>query len=231
MEQIVGGVSDGCLESDCALLGGETAILPDVFTDGGYDLAGFCVGVVERNRIIDGRNIAPGDVVIGVASSGLHSNGYSLVRKIVFELAGHKLEDEIEELRGTVGEVLLTPTRIYARAMRHILSHYTVKEVIHGIAHVSGGGILENLQRILPADRRAIIRRESWPVPPVFKWIQNLGEVDPVEMDRVFNMGLGLVLIVSPYYADSICAQFAKFEIESWPIGQIIDSPTGAAWE
>jgi phosphoribosylformylglycinamidine cyclo-ligase len=249
LEQIVSGISEGCLQADCALLGGETAILPDTYHPGDYDLAGFCVGVVERTKVIDGRLIAPDDVLIGVASRGLHSNGYSLVRKIVFDVAGLKITDEIEELGGTsflprpaagegrsegapsVGDVLLTPTRIYARAVRHILSHYTVKEVVHGIAHITGGGLLENLARIIPDGRRAIVRRNGWPVPPVFTWLQKLGDVDQAEMDRTFNLGLGLVLVVSPYYAESIRDQLANCDIASWPIGRIIDASQGADWE
>lgn len=231
LEQIVQGISAGCLEADCALLGGETAIMPDLYARGDYDLAGFCVGVVERDRLIDGRAIATGDTIIGVASSGLHSNGYSLVRKIAFEIGGLKAVDVVEELGGTVGDVLLTPTRIYAKALRRLLAHYTVKEVIHGIAHITGGGLLENLGRIIPTDRRAAVRRGSWPVPPVFAWLQRLGEVDQGEMDQVFNLGIGLVLVVSPYYADSIRDQLADCHLESWPIGRISDGTGGATWE
>jgi len=231
LEQIVQGISAGCLEADCALLGGETAIMPDLYARGDYDLAGFCVGVVERDRLIDGRAIAAGDVVIGVASSGLHSNGFSLVRKIAFEIAGRKIDDHVDELGATVGDALLTPTRIYARAVRRLLAHYTVKEVVHGIAHITGGGLLENLARIIPADRRAVIRRGSWPVPPVFTWLQRAGNVEQSEMDQVFNLGVGLVLVVSPYYADSIRAQLTECGVETWPIGRITEGPQGAAWE
>ena len=231
LEQIVQGISAGCLEADCALLGGETAIMPDLYARGDYDLAGFCVGVVERDRLIDGRAIAAGDAVIGVASSGLHSNGFSLVRKIAFEIAGRKIDDHVDELGATVGDALLTPTRIYARAVRRLLAHYTVKEVVHGIAHITGGGLLENLARIIPADRRAVIRRGSWPVPPVFTWLQRAGNVEQSEMDQVFNLGVGLVLVVSPYYADSIRAQLTECGVETWPIGRITEGPQGAAWE
>jgi phosphoribosylformylglycinamidine cyclo-ligase len=231
LEQIVQGISGGCLEADCALLGGETAIMPDLYDRGDYDLAGFCVGVVERQRVIDGKNIAAGDMVIGVAASGLHSNGYSLARKIAFDIGGFKPGDTVDELGGAVGDVLLTPTRIYAKAVRHLLAHYTVKEVVHGIAHITGGGLLENLGRIIPADRRAVVRRGSWPVPPVFAWLERLGEVDQAEMDQVFNLGIGLALVVSPYYADSIQSQLADCGLPSWPIGQIVDGPSGAVWE
>ncbi len=219
------------MESDCALLGGETAIMPDIYRRGDYDLAGFCVGVVERKRLLDGRQIVPDDVVLGVASSGLHSNGYSLVRKIVFDVAKLSVEQHVEELGTTVGEALLRPTRIYARPVRKVLSNYKVKNVVHGIAHITGGGLHENLERILPEGCKAVIRRESWPVPPVFAWLQRLGDVEQAEMDQVFNMGVGLVLVVSPYYADSIRTQFADCGLESWTIGRVISGPRGVAWE
>lgn len=230
LEQIVSGISAGCVEADCALLGGETAIMPDVYARGEYDLAGFCVGVVERKRIIDGRSITPDDVLIGVASSGLHSNGYSLARKIVFDLAGLQVDDPVDELQQTVGEALLTPTRLYARPVRRILQHYRVKQVVHGIAHITGGGLFENLERILPAGATAVIDRGSWPVPPVFTWLQRLGDVAEEEMQRVFNQGIGLVLVVRPYYADSIRAQFASFGFDCWTIGRIVEGPRGVQW-
>jgi phosphoribosylformylglycinamidine cyclo-ligase len=230
LERLVSGVTAGCLECDCALLGGETAILPDLYQRGDYDLAGFCVGVVERRRVIDGRSIAGGDLILGVASSGLHSNGFSLVRKIAFEMAGHSVGDHVDELGRTVGEALLEPTRIYVRPVRRILGHYAVKNVVHGIAHITGGGLHENLERILPDGVRAVIRRDSWPVPPVFKWLQRLGNVDQTEMDQVFNMGIGLVLVVSPFYFDSVRGQLADFGLENWPIGQVEAGERGVVW-
>lgn len=230
LEQLVEGISAGCIESDCSLLGGETAIMPDIYARGDYDLAGFCVGVAERRRVIDGKAMAPGDVLIGVASSGLHSNGYSLVRKAVFEIGGHKVSDRVEELGRTVGEELLQPTRIYARALRQVLGAYKVKSVVHGIAHITGGGLHENLGRIIPAGCRAVIQRGSWTVPPVFPWLQRLGDIDAGEMDRVFNMGLGLVLVVSSYYAESIGRQLTDCGLANWAIGEIVDGPSGVAW-
>ena len=230
LEQIVQGITDGCMQADCALLGGETAILPDMYAPGDYDLAGFCVGVVEREGIIDGRAIVPDDVVLGVASSGLHSNGYSLARKIAFEIAGQKVDSVIDELGGTLGDVLLAPTRIYVRPIRKVLSHYRIKNVVHGIAHITGGGLLENLERIMPPEAQAVIRRGSWPVPPIFTWLQRHGEVDQDEMERVFNMGIGLVLIVSGYYADSIRGQLSKCGLESWPIGSVQKGPRGVVY-
>lgn len=230
LEQIVGGIATGCIDADCALLGGETAIMPDLYAEGDYDLAGFCVGVVDRRNLIDGSAIAADDVLLGLASAGLHSNGYSLVRKIVFEVAGLKVTDRVDELNQTVAEALLTPTRIYARPIRKVLNHYRVKNVVHGIAHITGGGLLENLGRIMPAGTRALVERDSWPVPPVFRWLQRLGEVDADEMDRVLNMGLGLVLVVRPHFADSIRQQLGRAGIETSTIGRVVEGERGTAW-
>jgi phosphoribosylformylglycinamidine cyclo-ligase len=223
LEQIVSGISDGCLQADCALLGGETAIMPDLYQLGDYDLAGFCVGVVERRHVIDGKAIVPGDALIGVASSGLHSNGYSLVRRVVFDIGGLAIGDHVEALGTTVGEALLTPTRIYTQPLRRIFQHYKVKSVVHGIAHITGGGLVENVERILPTGTALEIAPASWPVPPVFTWLQQLGSIDDDEMARVFNLGIGLVLIVSPYYAESIQRLLQECGLESWPIGRIVE--------
>ena len=230
LEKIVEGITEGCLQSDCALLGGETAIMPDLYAPGDYDLAGFCVGVVNRRHVIDGSAIMPDDVLIGVASAGLHSNGFSLARRIVFDIAGLSIDDHVEELQQTVGQALIEPTRIYVQPIRRIMNHYRRKHVIHGIAHITGGGLHENIERILPEGVQVVIDRNSWPVPPVFTWLQRLGEVDQDEMDRVFNMGLGMVLIVSPYYADSICSQLKRTGLESWQIGHAKEGGRGVAW-
>jgi phosphoribosylformylglycinamidine cyclo-ligase len=230
LEQIVGGIVEGCLQCDCALLGGETAIMPDLYAKGDYDLAGFCVGVAERHNLIDGSAIVPDDVLIGIASSGLHSNGYSLARRIVFDIAGLKIDDEVEELGTTVAGALIEPTRIYVRPIRQILNYYKVKNVVHGIAHITGGGLHENIERILPDDVRVVIERDSWDAPPVFGWLQRLGEVDRDEMDRVFNMGLGMVLIVSPFYAESIRKQLKESGLDNWQIGRATAGPKGVAW-
>jgi phosphoribosylformylglycinamidine cyclo-ligase len=222
LEQIVRGISDGCIDADCALLGGETAIMPDLYQAGDYDLAGFCVGVVERKNLIDGRAIVVGDTVIGVASSGLHSNGYSLVRKVVFDMAGLAIDRHVDQLGRTVGEALLTPTRIYAQPLRRVLRHYKVKSVVRGVAHITGGGLRENLGRIVPSHLRAEIDDRAWPVPPVFSWLQGLGDIDDAEMARVFNMGIGLVLVVSPYYAERIQRMLRDSGLESWQIGSMV---------
>jgi phosphoribosylformylglycinamidine cyclo-ligase len=221
LEQIVQGISDGCLQSDCALLGGETAIMPDSYQRGDYDLAGFCVGVAEQKHLIDGQAIADDDVVIGVASSGLHSNGYSLVRKIVFDVGRNKADQEFENSGKTIGETLLTPTLIYTKVIRQVLQHYKVKNVVHGIAHITGGGLEENIARITPAGFEIKIDGQAWKRSPVFAWLQNMGNVDTEEMFRVFNMGIGLALIVSPYYAENVRRMLTDGGHPNWVIGSV----------
>jgi phosphoribosylformylglycinamidine cyclo-ligase len=229
--EIIRGISDGCLQAECALTGGETAILPDFYQPGDYDLAGFCVGVVERDRIINGRAIQVGDTVLGLASSGLHSNGYSLVRKVVFEHAQLRVDTFVPELGRTVGEELLEPTRIYVRPVHEVLRHYPVKRrVVRGLAHITGGGLVDNLPRILPAGRRVVLFRGSWPEPPVFTWLARLGPITSDEMDRVFNRGIGFVMIVSQYFAESIRAQLAELRVPSWVIGTVREGEPGVEW-
>ena len=230
--QIVKGISDGCIEADCALLGGETAILPDIYKEGDYDLAGFCVGVVERKHILDGRDIRAGDAVIGLASSGLHSNGYSLVRKIVFERAELQPETVVKELGRTVADILLEPTRIYVRAVKTVYRHYRVKRIVHGMAHITGGGLIDNPPRVLPEGCSIRIRRGSWPIPPVFTWLERLGNVDQSEMDHVFNMGVGLVLIVAEYYADAIVRHLSQHvKVPAWIIGEVVPGERKVEWD
>lgn len=222
LEQIVKGIADACVESECALVGGETAILPDMYHPGEYDLAGFCVGVVERKKLVDGSAIEPGDVAIGIASSGVHSNGFSLVRKAVFEIGGLTVDDRPASLGGrSVADALLAPTRLYARPVKAVLGHYRVKHVVHGIAHITGGGLAENLARIVPETVQVVVERGAWEVPAVFPWIQSLGDVAGDEMDRVFNMGIGMVLVVSPHFADSIRHQLADLGHACWAIGTV----------
>jgi phosphoribosylformylglycinamidine cyclo-ligase len=227
-KQLIQGISDGCVEAGCSLVGGETAILPDFYQPGDYDMAGFCVGVVERDHVVTGRGIRVGDVVLGLASSGLHSNGYSLVRKIVFEKAGLKVGDHVPELGRTVGEELLTPTRIYVRAIQDVLHYYPVKRrVVRGLAHITGEGLEGNIPRVLPPGRRVVLRRGSWPIPPVFGWLQQLGPVEEKEMYRVFNMGIGFVAIVSRYYADSIQRQISEQGVPAHVIGEVREGEPG----
>ncbi len=230
--QIVSGVSEGCIEAECALLGGETAILPGFYKEGEYDLAGFCVGVVERKQVLDGRDIRPGDKVIGLASSGLHSNGYSLARKIVFEHAQLTPDTFVEELGRTVADELLTPTRIYVRALKTAYRRYRVKRVVHGIAHITGGGLIDNPPRILPDGCGIRLTRGSWTVPPVFPWLKKLGSVDDAEMDRVFNMGIGLVLIVAEYFAESVVRRISRrAKIPAWVIGEVVPGEQTVTWD
>jgi phosphoribosylformylglycinamidine cyclo-ligase len=225
---LIKGISAGCIEADCALVGGETAILPDFYQPGDYDMAGFCVGVVERDHIINGRSIQPGDLVLGLASSGLHANGYSLARKIVFEHAKLKVDEFVPELGRTVGEELLEPTRIYVRPILRILEHYPVKRrVVRGLAHITGEGLEGNVPRVLSPGRRVFIRKESWPIPPVFTWLQRLGDVEETEMFRVFNMGIGFTMIVSPYYAESIQRQLEEDRIKTFVIGEVREGEPG----
>lgn len=219
LESIVQGISDGCIAAECSLLGGETAIMPDLYQTDDYDLAGFCVGVVEKKNLITGRDIASGDVILGINSSGVHSNGFSLVRKAVFEKAGLDVGSFVPELGMTVGEALLTPTLIYSKLTRTVLTHYKVKNVIHGICHITGGGLLENTERILPPNVDLIFERNSWEILPVFEWIAKLGEIEQKEMDQVFNMGIGLAIIVSPYYAAHIKSMVESQGYNCWNIG------------
>jgi phosphoribosylformylglycinamidine cyclo-ligase len=227
-ERLVAGIADGCVQAGCSLVGGETAILPDFYHPGDFDMAGFAVGVVERDRVIDGRHVQAGDAVIGLASSGVHSNGYSLVRKIVFEAAKLSVTDPGPEPGRTVGEELLTPTRIYAKPVRGLISHYPVKKgVIRGLANITGGGLPDNVARILPPDKRVFVKGGSWTVPPVFGWLQQLGNVADAEMYRVFNMGIGFVVIASPHFAESIVGQLEKADIPAWVIGDVRDGEAG----
>jgi phosphoribosylformylglycinamidine cyclo-ligase len=230
--QIVGGISDGCIAADCALLGGETAILPDFYQPGEYDLAGFCLGVVERKQILDGNDIRIGDQVIGLASTGLHSNGYSLARKIVFDRAGLAPSTHVDLLGRTIADEFLEPTRIYARAVKLIRRNYRVKQIVHGMAHITGGGLIDNPPRVLPTGCSIRLARGSWTIPPVFPWLKTLGSVSETEMYRVFNMGIGLVMIVAEYFAESIVRHLRhKAKVPAWIIGEVIKGDRDVVWE
>ena len=227
---VVKGISDGCVEAGCALLGGETAILPDFYHPGEYDLAGFCLGVVERKQILDGKEIRPGDKVIGLASSGLHSNGYSLARKLAFEGAGFEPDSFVPELGCTVADEFLRPTRIYVRALKTVYRHYRVKRIVHGIAHITGGGLIDNPPRILPPGCGIRLQR-TWDVPKVFPWLQSIGRVPDEEMFRVFNMGIGMVLIVAEYYAEAITRYLrSEVDLPAWVIGEVVDGNQAVEW-
>lgn len=216
---IVSGVAEGCRQAGCALIGGETAEMPGFYGPEEYDIAGFAVGVVERSRIIDGRGIVPGDLVIGLPSSGLHSNGYSLARKVLLEVAGYGVEQYLERLGRTVGEEMLEPTRIYVKAVLPLLNRFNIK----GLAHITGGGLTENVPRVLPEGTGVEFRLGSWPVPPVFELIRDTGNVAAGEMLRTFNMGIGLVAVVAREEADAVMADLSDRGEASYLIGQVVE--------
>ncbi|MHC4556288.1 MAG: phosphoribosylformylglycinamidine cyclo-ligase [Planctomycetota bacterium] len=220
--ELVKGIATGCREASCALIGGETAEMPDTYSTGDFDMAGFAVGIVERKKIITGETIRRGDVILGLASSGLHSNGYTLVRNICFKKAALKMADVLDELDGVaLGDVLLEPTRIYVRPIIKLLSKYKVKRIVHGMAHITGGGLVGNIPRVLPKDCNAVIKKSSWPKHKIFTFLQNVGPVEEEEMFRVFNMGIGLVLIVAEDFANSIVKKLRRSGEQVYKIGRI----------
>ena len=221
LKEILKGIAEGCVQSNCALLGGETAEMAGFYAPGEYDLAGFATGVVERGRIINGGLIRPRDVLIGVASSGLHSNGYTLVRKAFFDEGKMSVGDPVAEFGCPLGEELLRPTKIYAATVARLLAHYKVKHVLHGIANITGGGLRDNIERLLPKRCQARIVKNSWPVPPVFQVLSRVGHVEEEEMYRVFNMGVGLVLIVPEFNADVILSLLKRQGETAWLIGEV----------
>jgi phosphoribosylformylglycinamidine cyclo-ligase len=216
-EAVVRGIATGCRQAGCALIGGETAEHPGDFPVGEYDLGGFAVGVLEKTKIIDRHAVVPGDVLIGIPSSGLHSNGYSLARKVLLDKARLKVDQRIPELGRTLGDELLEPTRIYAKIARKLFARFPVK----GAAHITGGGITGNLPRVLPKGRRAVLERGSWPVPPVFDLIQKIGRIDRDEMDRTFNNGLGLILVLDRKHADGARQTLKRIGEPSFVIGEV----------
>ncbi|MBX3402874.1 MAG: phosphoribosylformylglycinamidine cyclo-ligase [Phycisphaeraceae bacterium] len=252
LTDIVKGIADGCRQAGCALLGGETAEMPDVYAPGEFDLAGFAVGVVELSRAVSAERVEKGDVVLGLSSSGIHSNGYSLVRRIV-ERAGldlHGVYDDFAPASRSpgnkaasgkagrkphaaappLGEVLLTPTRIYVDPIVKLLRAYRVKKVITGMAHITGSGMEGNLCRALHKKVDAVVRRGSWPIPPVFSFLQKHGDVDTEEMYRVFNMGIGYCVIVRPAFADSIKERLEKLGESVHIIGEIVKGKGDVRW-
>jgi phosphoribosylformylglycinamidine cyclo-ligase len=220
--ELVKGVAAGCREARCALIGGETAEMPDTYSKGDFDMAGFAVGIVERKKIITGQTIRRGDVILGLASNGLHSNGFTLVRNICFKQANLKMTDRPDALGGEVlSDVLLEPTRIYVRPIVKLLSQYKVKRIVHGMAHITGGGLVGNIPRVLPKDCNAVIKKASWPKHKIFTFLQNAGPVEEEEMYRVFNMGIGFVLIVAEDFAGSIARKLRRFGEKVFTIGRI----------
>ena len=204
-EAVIRGMAAACRDNGCALLGGETAEMPGMYADGEYDLAGFIVGVVDRERLVNGRTIAVGDVLVGVPSSGLHTNGYSLARRIVFETLGLRVDSHVPELSKTVGDVLLEPHRSYLNLIRPILDGGRVK----GMAHITGGGITDNLPRVLPHGTAAVVDVKSWKVPPLFRWLQQSGHVPTEDMLRTFNMGIGLIIVTTAHQSEALIEELA----------------------
>jgi len=216
-EALVQGIAEGCRQAGCALIGGETAEMPSCYPEGEYDLAGFTVGVVERSEMLGKENIQQGDVVIGVASSGLHSNGYSLARRVLFEEQGWTPEKQIPDLSELLGEALLRPTTIYVKLVKALLG----SSQLHGLAHITGGGITGNLPRILPEDCGAVIHRRSWEPLPLFHVIQQAGNVDQEEMYKVFNMGVGLIIVAHSDEASKILETIQGQGMAGWVMGEV----------
>ena len=217
-EQVVAGVARACRENGCALIGGETAEMPGFYADGEYDIAGFIVGVVEQARIIDGRGIQPGDVLIGLPSAGLHTNGYSLARRVFFDVAGWRVDSMVGELGATVGEALLAPHVSYLAPLRPLLEQSLVK----GMAHITGGGITENLPRILPEGCAAEIETRAWEPLPVFRVLQERGRIADDEMFRAFNMGIGLIVACASSDAGDVADVLNRGDARARPIGTIV---------
>ena len=221
IKEIIHGVGHGCQEARCALIGGETAEMPGFYEDNQYDLAGFAVGLVDNNKIVDGSEIRVGHQIIGVASSGLHSNGYSLVRKICFDRLQLTVDGHIPELGETLGDVLLTPTRIYSDAVLSMIRSLPIR----GLAHITGGGIGDNTLRVIPQACGIVFKRDSWEVPPIFSYLQDAGNVEDQEMLRVFNNGIGLVAVVPESAVQDVLAHLTAMNEKAYVIGEIIERP------
>lgn len=223
LEVVVRGIAEGCRMADCALLGGETAEMPGFYDDGEFDLAGFAVGVVEKSRIVDGRRVVAGDAVIGIASSGLHSNGFSLVRRVLLDRAtARSIQREVPELGRSLAEELLEPTRIYVRPLLAAFERFARGSAIRAVAHITGGGLVENIPRVLPDDVDVVLDRRAWTVPPIFELVRKTGRVARSEMDRVFNNGLGLVLVVAPSRANAIVDFFRERGEGASVVGEVV---------
>ncbi|EQG32556.1 phosphoribosylformylglycinamidine cyclo-ligase [Clostridioides difficile] len=239
IEKIVGGIADGCKMSGCALIGGETAEMPGMYGEDDYDLAGFSVGIADKEKIVSGNNVKSGDVLVGISSSGVHSNGFSFIRKIFLETYNYKMEQYVEELGMTVGEALLTPTKIYVKLALDVLAKHDIK----AIAHITGGGLIENITRVIPKGLGLDINKKSWEKPPIFKMIEGFNAVDERELHKSFNMGIGLVLIVDKENADDVVnfinnrendnADYVDkkyselLEDKAYIIGEVVDSHEG----
>ena len=226
---IIKGIGEGCRQANCALIGGETAEMPGIYQDNEYDLAGFAVGLVDNSRIIDGSEIRVGHKLIGISSSGLHSNGYSLARKICFGVLKLSIDAYVPDLGKTLGEELLTPTRIYSEIILMLIRDLP----IHGLAHITGGGISENVVRILPRSCKVLIRKGSWSIPPVFEFLQDAGNVSDVEMMRTFNNGIGMIAVVPEQAAQDVIERLNGAEAQAFLMGEVVerkDSEERIAW-
>ena len=226
---IVKGIGEGCRQANCALIGGETAEMPGIYSNNEYDLAGFAVGLVDNSKIIDGSEIRVGHKLVGIASSGLHSNGYSLVRKICFDILKLRIDSYVPDLGKTIGEELLTPTRIYSEIILRLIRDLP----IHGLAHITGGGISENLVRILPRTCKSLIRKSSWNIPPIFKFLQDAGNISNEEMLRTFNNGIGMIAVIPEQAAQDMMERLNSLETQAFIIGEIVelkDSEERIAW-
>jgi phosphoribosylformylglycinamidine cyclo-ligase len=220
---VVKGICDGCVEAGCALIGGETAEMPGFYQEGEYDLAGFTVGIVDKEAVINGSGVSEGDTLIGIASSGIHSNGYSLVRKLFFDVNKYDINTRFDELDCTLGEELLKPTKIYVKLIQALMERHKLK----GIAHITGGGFIENIPRTIPAGLKAEIRLGSWDIPPVFRLMQRLGNIEEKEMLNTFNMGIGLVLAVDSANAGDILKTLGELGEKAYVIGRVIRGEGG----
>ena len=218
---VVAGIAKGCELSGCALIGGETAEMPGMYPPGEYDLAGFAVGAVEKSKIITGNTIVPGDVALAIGSSGAHSNGYSLVRKII-ERAGAKPSDDLDGR--PLGDVVMAPTEIYVKPLLDLIAKINVK----GMAHITGGGLVDNVPRVLPENTQAVLHRDSWQMPALFRWLQMKGGVADAEMVRVFNCGIGMVVIVAPDQVDTAIESLTASGLRAWVVGEVVERPQGA---
>lgn len=220
--QIVKGISEGCMESGCALIGGETAEMPGFYLAGEYDVAGFAVGLADRKKLVDGSSIKPGDALIGIVSSGVHSNGFSLVRKILVE-ENNRLKEYDESLNMTIGQELLKPTRIYVKGILELMQHFTVK----GLSHITGGGFIENIPRMLPMGLSADIKKDSWPVLPIFSLLQKAGNIDEGNMYNTFNMGIGMILACNPEQVQEILVNLEETGYPAYHIGTVTEGQEG----
>lgn len=218
--EIVKGLSKGCMVERCALIGGETAQMPDVYKKDDFDLVGLIVGVVERSKIIDGRNIKAGDKIIGLPSNGLHTNGYTLVRKLFLEKEGYKINEFVPELKTTLGKELLKPHKSYSKIIFKLIEKFTIK----GIAHITGGGFLDNIPRILPKNVAVVIKKNTWKVLPIFNLVRKLGNLNDTEMFRTFNMGVGMIVFVSYKDSSKMLNYLKRMKVESYEIGEVVNN-------